>query len=317
MKKWFVQVVFLLLVSAFLFLSSPVSAADKFPSREIVIIVQFTAGGPIDLTTRALAEALRKQVGVPVIVEDRPEAGGVKGVVDVYKAKPDGYTLLANLFPRNAQAEIVYKAPYKILDMTYIGLYQRQDEIVAVRNDSPYKSIKDLVEASKKKPLTVSIAGMGSLDTMVLKRKVGVNLVVVPFKGSAPAMMALVGGNADLTVLDDLTVLLQKDKCRYLATFSEERSPKFPGVPTLKEMGYSVPLGYATVGIAGPPLMPESIRSTLEASVMKATQDPDYVKTIDKLGALPISSTGAQFKSIAESFYKFVKEYEDIFEKQK
>lgn len=316
-RSVFLSLTILLTVLAFAGISS---SAEKFPSREITIIVPYTAGGPTDLTTRALIEYLRKEFSVPVVAENRPEANSVKGVVDVYKAKPDGYTLLANLVTRNAQMEVVYKPPYKILDMTYLAAFGTSPMYVVVREDSPYKKLKDLVEASKKKSLNCSVAGMGSmqhLGAMILKREVGVDLEVVPFKGSAPAMMALLGGNVDLATMEELTVVLQKEKVRVLAIFFGKRSESFPNVPTFKELGYDVPIPDPVLGIVGPPGLPEDIRKILSDALVKAIKNPEFISKLEKIGYTGIYLSGPEYHAAAETSYKLVEGYKDIFMEKK
>jgi tripartite-type tricarboxylate transporter receptor subunit TctC len=291
------------------------SAAEKFPSREVTITVSQAAGGSSDLTTRLIAEYLKKELGVPVIVENNTDAGGAKGIMDIYRAKPDGYRLLANLMPRNAQTEVVYKVPYKILDFTYLAAFLKQYQFVTVSKDSPYKTLKDLVDASKKRALNCSITGMGSLshlDAILLDKKLGIRLDVVPFKGGAPAMMALLGGNVDLTTVEDFQVLLQREKVRPLAIFSEERSSRFPDVPTLKELGYNVPPTSAVLGISGPPGMPDEIRRILTDSLTKIIKSPEFSKKIEEMGPTCIFMLGPEFRALSESFYKMIEEYKDL-----
>ncbi len=296
------------------------SGAEKFPSREIVIVNYQAAGGSLDMECRVLAEYLKKELGVPVVVENHTEGGGIKGIMDVYRARPDGYTLLPNLMPRNAQVEIAFSAPFKILELSYLIAFRSQEGIVFVSRESPYKTLKELQEASKKKSLNCSISGMGTvshLNAMLVKKKAGVNLEVVPFKGSAPAMVALLGRNVDLSVLDSLTVLQQKDKIRPLAVFSDRRAKHFPDVPTIKELGYDVAIGSSVLGISGPPGLPEGVCRTLTDALVKVVRDPKFVSKIEGMGATPIHMTGAEFRALAESSYKFVMEYKELFIEKK
>ena len=294
-------------------------AAEKFPSREITIVVPFAPGGGVDLPTRVLAEYLKKEMNAPVVVENRAEAAGVKGVMDVYRAKPDGYTLLATLFPRIAQTEVAYKAPYKILEFTYLGVFQKQDEVLVVRKDSPYQSMSDLANASKKSALTCSISSPGGLADFFarLLMKTGMGLKVVPFKGSAPAMMALIGGNADLNITEESVVLEQREKLRILGIFADERSPRFPGVPTFKELGYNMPVMYPLTGISGPPRLPKEVADVLSGALAKAIKNPEVMARIEKIGTIPVYMNGQQFRAVAESMYKAVSEHKDVFEEKK
>jgi len=290
--------------------------AEKFPSREIVVVVPFTAGGPQDLGARVATEFLQKELKVPVVVENRPEAGSVKGILDVHKAKPDGYLLLSTLFPRYAQTEIVYNTPYKILEMTYLAAFNQSDQLVVVSSASPYKTFKDLVETSKKKSLNCGLPGMGSLahlNAMVLKKKVGMNFEVVPFKGGAPNMMALLGGNVDFICVDTLTTMLQKDKVRSLLVTSDKRTPKFPTVPTFKELGYDMPVMASLQGITGPPNLPGEISKILSDGLARAIKNPEFMKKMDSLGPDPIYMPGPEFKSAGTASYNLVDEYKELF----
>jgi tripartite-type tricarboxylate transporter receptor subunit TctC len=290
--------------------------AEKFPSRAVVVVVPFTAGGPQDAGARVLAEYFAKELGVPVLVENHPDAGGVKGVLDVYKAKPDGYLLLSTLFPRTAQTEIVYKTPYKTLEMTYLAAFNQADQLVVVNSDSPYKTFKDLVEASKKKSLNCGLPGLGSLghlNAMVLKKKLGMDFELVPFKGGAPQMMALLGGHVDFNCTDHLTTAAQGDKVRSLAITSEKRSPKFPNVPTFKELGLDIPVMVSLQGLTAPPGLPEEIRKVLSDALARAIKNPEFMKKMDQLGPAPIYMAGPEFKVAATASYKLVEEYKELF----
>ncbi len=315
-KGSIMAVLSLIVMLSLLLLVGVSSAAEKFPSREIILVVVQAAGGTTDIATRVLTEYLKKELGVPVIVENRTEASGVKGIVDVYKAKPDGYTLLVNLIPRNVQMEIVLKTPYKILDFVYLPAYLKEYNFVTVLKDSPYRTLKDLVEASKRKSLNCGIPGIGSnahLNAISIKKKMGINLENVPFpEGGFPTMMALLGGHVDLAILAGLPLAQNIEKIRLLATFSEERLRKFPDVPTFKELGYDVPSVGGVFGICGPPHLPEEIRKTLSDAMVKAIKNPELISKIDKMGLNPTYMSGPEFRTLAGSFYKIIEEYKDL-----
>jgi tripartite-type tricarboxylate transporter receptor subunit TctC len=147
---------------------------------------------------------------------------------------------------------------------------------------------------------------------MILKKKVGIDLVPVPYKGSAPATMALLSGSVDMTIVDDLIAMVHADKLRFLAIISEERYRKFPEVPTFKELGYEAPLGYAILGISGPPGLPEEIQKILSDALTKAIKNPEFVSKLDKMGPTPIYISGPEFRAETQRFYKLVEEYKDI-----
>jgi tripartite-type tricarboxylate transporter receptor subunit TctC len=295
------------------------AAAEKFPSREVILVVQFSPGGNTDVNARLLVPYLQKELGVPVIVENRSEAGGVKAITDVYRAKPDGYTLLVNVFPQNAQKELIFDVPFKILDFTYLAGFTRSDMFVSVVKDSPIKSLKNLVEVSKKKSLNVSVSQLGSnghLNAMILKRRAGVNLEVVPYPGESQAMTALLGGHVDIISATDTTVWLQRERVRPLVVFSAKRTPNFPDVPTFKESGYDI-VSDSQVGISGPPALPANIQKILSAALAKAIQNPEIATKLQAAGSVLYYASGPDFHAAARSAHNLVSEYKDIFEEPK
>ena len=296
------------------------SSAEKFPSREIVIVCLATPGSMSDVTARVLAEYLKKELGVPVVVENRPEATGIKGTLDVYKAKPDGYMLVINSVFRTAVQEVILNPPYKILDMTYLGGYQGGSLQLVVSKDSPHRTLEDLKEASKKKSLNCSIPSVGGFNhfgAIILKRKLGVNLEVVPFKGGPQQMTALMGGNVDLTLTDDLLATQHIEKIRLLAITTENRSKKFPGVPTFKELEYDFPHGETYQGLSGPPGLPEEISKILSDALAKVTKNPEYIDRLDKMGFTAVSMSGPKLRTVSEEFGKIAMEYKDLFMEKK
>lgn len=293
--------------------------AEKFPSREIVMVVQFAPGGNTDVNARLLAPYLQKSLGVPVVVENRPEAGGVKAITDVYKAKPDGHTLIHNVFPQNAQKEILFDTPFKILEFTYLAGFTQNDMFISVRKDAPFKTLKELIEASKKKSLNVSVSQLGShghLNAMILKKRVDVNLEVVPYPGEAPAATALLGGHVDMISSTDTTVWLQKERLRPLVVFSAKRSSRFPDVPTLKELGYDI-VSISQVGLSGPPGLPAGVVKTLSDALAKAIRNPELVSKAEKSGSTVVYTTGAEFHAEAKAAYKLISEEKEIFQERK
>jgi tripartite-type tricarboxylate transporter receptor subunit TctC len=293
--------------------------ADRFPSREIVMVVQFAPGGNTDVNARLLAPYLQKGLGVPVVIENRPEAGGVKAITDVYKGKPDGHTLLHNVFPQNAQKEILFDTPFKILEFTYLAGFTQNDMFISVRKEAPFKNLKDLIEMSKKKSLNVSVSQLGShghLNAMILKKRVDVNLEVVPYPGEAPAATALLGGHVDMISSTDTTVWLQKERLRPLVVFSAKRSSRFPDVPTLKELGYDI-VSFSQVGLSGPPGLPSGVVKILSEALAKAIRNPELVSKADKAGSTVVYTTGAEFQAEAKAAYKLINEEKEIFQERK
>ena len=240
--------------------------------------------------------------------------------MDVFKAKPDGYTLFVNSEFRNALQGVLLDPPYNILDSTYLGAYQGGSLQVAVRKDSPYKTLEDLKEASKKKSLNCSIPSVGGFNhfgAIMLKKIVGVNLEVVPFKSGPQQMVALLGGSVDLTVTDDLLAAQHIEKLRLLAISTENRSKRFPNVPTFKELGYELAAGVTHQGLSGPPGLPEEISKILSDALAKVTKNPEYIDKLDKMGFTVIYMSGPEFRTMAETYGKIAREYKDMFVEKK
>lgn len=295
------------------------AAAESFPSKEVVIVVQFSPGGQSDVHNRLLAPYLQKELGVPVVVENRPEAGGVKAITDVYRAKPDGYTILYNLFPANAQKELLFDVPFKILEFTYLAGFTKSDMFISVRKDSPIKTLKELIEASKKKSLNAGVSTLGShahLNAMILKNRVDVNLEVVPYPGEAPAATALLGGHVDLLSSTETMVWLQKERLRPLAVFSAKRLARFPEVPTLKELGYDI-VSDSVLGFSGPPGLPDGIQKVLSDALAKALRNPELAAKVEKAGSAVYYTSGAEFYAAAKAMYNMVNNYKGLFKEQK
>jgi tripartite-type tricarboxylate transporter receptor subunit TctC len=295
------------------------AVVEKFPTREVIMVVQFSPGGNTDVNARILAPYLQKELGVPVVVENRPEAGGVKAITDVYKAKPDGHTLLLNVFPQNAQKELLFDVPFKILEFTYLAGFTRSDMFISVAKDSPIKTLKELIESSKKRSLNVSVSQLGSsghLNSMILKRRVGANLEVVPYPGEAQAATALLGGHVDLISSTDTTVWLQRERIRPLVVLSAKRTARFPDVPTLKELGYDI-VSDSQVGLSGPPSLPGGVQKVLSDALAKAIQNPELASKLQAAGSMLHYAPGSEFQAAAKAAYNLVVEYKDIFQEKK
>jgi len=290
--------------------------AQKFPSKPITVIIPFSPGGSMDIITRVVTAEAQKEFNVPVVADNVAEAAGIKGLSTVYNAHPDGYTILAAVLPRHAQPEIVLGAPVKILDYTYIVGYQKFDMLAAVRKESNIKTFEELKKLAATSSLSCSIGGMGGtshLAALYLQKEMGMKFKIVPFKGNAPSMTALLGGHVDFTLMDSTTLGLQAERVRGLAIFGPEPLSKFPGVPTLKQLGYKVEVGYDIGAILGPPKLPQDIARILEEGFTKAMKKKETPEQIDKLGGLPYYVPGKELFQMAKGGYEKILEYKDLF----
>ena len=264
-------------------------ADASYPSRPITLIVPYGAGGVSDVVARALAQSLGKQLGQSVIVENKPGAGASMGVMDMKNAKPDGYRLTLSPVGIFRQPHIQKVAYDPVADLTYVAAYMAYDFLLAVPADSPFKSVKDIVDQSKKQPGSVDYGTPGKFSAnhvlmALLEKKAGVQFTHVPYKGDAEAVNALIAGHTKTGVFGN-TVLpyMNSGKLRALAIASETRPTAFANVPTFREQGYDV-VTPSPLGIAGPKGLPADIVRKLEGAVKVAMDDPAFQQAAANYG---------------------------------
>lgn len=281
--------------------AAPAMAA--FPEKPITLVVPFPPGGAVDTLGRIFADKISKQTGQPVIVENRAGANGNIGTEVVAKAKPDGYTMLiaANgmatnptLYPSRSFNETTDLAP-----VTYVGYAPL---ILVVAHDSPYKSFKELIDAAKAKPGSVSFAtsGLGSaphLASELLRITTKTQMLHVPYKGGAPAKLDLVTGRVTFMLLNPLEAVPQVEgkKLRALMVDSPERIEQLPDVPTAKELGYPNLEAKVWWGFAVPAGTPANAINTLSENINKALQDEQVREKLHKMAITIGGGTPEEF----------------------
>ena len=227
-----------------------VLASAAYPDRPIRIVVPFAPGGGTDVVARTLAQEMAKDLGVTIVIENKPGAGTIIGTQAVATSDADGYTLLMGTFANAVNPSLKAKLPYDPhRDFAAVALIARSFNIVVVNPKSPYHSIADLIAAAKAEPEKLSYGTYGTgtsahLAGELFKNLAKVNLTTVPYKGAAPAITDLIGGQIQVmfTTVASAASLIQGGQLRALAVTSVERSPAFPRLPTVAEAG--VP-GYA------------------------------------------------------------------------
>jgi len=290
-----------------LFLADTARSQEKFPSKPIHLIVPMAAGGGTDRVARALAETLKNHLPQPVLVENLPGAGSVTGMSKLHTSKPDGYTLgVASGYVITTALEGIAK--FSATDFTFIARASADTFTFSVPADSKYKTLKEMIEASKTEPdkITLGNAGTGALThlaSVALNQNAGSKFRLVAFVGGAPELTALLGGHIDSGVFSMSEVLGHSQpggKIRNLAVFSEKRTPKLPETPTLLELGIKgIPEG-PWQGIAGPKGMPDDIRNILIEAMRKAANDPYWKDFLEKFGYADRFLPGREF----EAFFK-------------
>ncbi|HEY4068670.1 MAG TPA: tripartite tricarboxylate transporter substrate binding protein [Burkholderiaceae bacterium] len=283
------------------------ASADDYPSKLITIVVPYPAGGGLDVTARILAKGLSDSMGQPVIVENRPGAGGSTGSGAVAHAAPDGYTLLlANPGPNAINPSVYARLPYDAeKDFAPISLVTSLPVLFCVGADSPIKSMQDLVAAARKSgpAMTFGSSGNGSLSHLtgeMLNSAAGANLLHVPYRGASPLTLALISNEIQVGLLSGLDAKAQIDakKIRAIAQGSARRSPIFPNVPTMAESGFpdfDIDIWY---GLVAPAKTPAPIIERLRAELAKLLADPQIKARFLELASIPTPSTPQQFASV-------------------
>lgn len=264
--------------------------AQEYPSRPITFICPWPAGGTADATMRVLAQMMSKDLGQPVVVENRAGAAGMIGAKALASAKPDGYTIgqLALSVTRFSQLGTVQIDPLK--DYTFLGMTSAQTFGIVVSENSPFKSIQELITYAKANPnkltyATSGIAGQTHIGMEEFAQAAGIKITHVPYKGGAPALQGLLGGQVDMLAdSSSWSQLVESGKLRLLVTWGEERLPRFNKVPTLKELGFGV-VNDAPNGVAAPAGLPTDVAKKLALSVEKAAKSEEFKAACLKIDA--------------------------------
>jgi tripartite-type tricarboxylate transporter receptor subunit TctC len=277
-------------------------AEPGFPSKPVHIFVPYAAGGGVDVLTRTLGDVVSKQWGQSVVVENRPGAGGVIASQAVATSAPDGYTLIMVASGHATNPFLYPKIPYDTFkDFTPVSLLASSPNILLVRADSPFKTVGDVIAAARAKPGSLSFAHAGSgtsthLAGELLKSLAKIDLNGIPYKGGAPAINDLLGGQIPMTFNNgpESVGQLQAGTVRALAVTTATRAPFLPDVPSMSE---TVP-GYDTGvwwGLLGPGGIPTDVLAKLSHDFVAALNTDAVKERLGQLGALPIGSTPQQF----------------------
>lgn len=282
-------VAFALAACALVLSAKAVRAA--YPERIIKIVVPFAPGGGTDVIARTLGQEIAKELGVSVIIENKPGAGTIIGTQAVASSEPDGYTLLMGTFANAVNPGLYAKLPYnQNRDFAPVALIARSFNIVVVNPASPIKSIADLIAAAKAEPDKLSYGTYGTgtsahLAGELFKSMAKVNLTTVPYKGAAPAITDLIGGQIQVmfTTVASCASLVEAGQLRALAVTSAERSQAFPNLPTVAEAGVPGYEAEAWYGLFAPAKTP-----------------PEVIERLNKVAALAVKAEAFRKLSVNE-----------------
>lgn len=281
-------------IAALLLLSSVSATAQDYPNRPISWVLPYAAGGITDNASRTIAKLLGQELGQPVIVENKPGAGGIIGAEYVARAKPDGYTLMYTSNGIVATYPYLYKKLSYDPQRDFTPLYgvQKVYMLVTVRADSPFKTLDDLVAYGKKNPgkLNYATIGTGSVQHLfgeLLQKEAGFKMTAIPYKGLAPALTDLLGGSIDVTLDYPISMKEQVEagKVRVLAISSEQRSKSMPDVKTVGEYNYPKASFAAFTGVVLPKGVPADVVKKLAGAFDKVMSSPEIVKYMEDQGA--------------------------------
>lgn len=290
------------------------TSAVDYPLRDIDLVVPFAPGGSTSMAARIASQPASEIIRRPIIIVNKAGAGGTIGAAYVARAKPDGYTLFAASSASNGAAIAFRSNPgYTNSDFQFISQYSIEVNAVACKIDAPWNTMKDLVEYAKKNPgvLKCATTGVGaSADALLelIKSEGGdLKIAAVPFSGSGPSTLALLGGHTHFanSFASNLKGLYEAKKLKLLAVASSERSKDFPDVPTLKEQGLDIVLD-SWYGIAVPAQVPKEIVLKLREVFAKASQNHETMEMLKTIGHTP-------YYRDSEAFTKFVKDMELVY----
>ncbi|MGJ7511942.1 Bug family tripartite tricarboxylate transporter substrate binding protein [Variovorax sp. GT1P44] len=297
-----------LLCAALLGIAATAVHAQSFPSRPIKLVIAFPAGGPTDITMRQLADNASKILGQPIVVDNKPGAGGTLPAQALQTAPPDGYTI--------AQIPLgVFRLPYTtkinwdpVKDISYVINVTGYAFGIAVPADSPFKTWNDFVAYAKANPGKLTYGSTGNLTsphltTELIAQQLGIQLQHVPYKGSADLSQAVLGNH--LMAIADSTgfaPLVESGKLRVLNTWGDKRLAKFPDAPTLKELGIDI-VQNSPFGIGAPKGTSPEVVKKLHDAFKQAMEEPSYVAALGRYDMLPIYMSSSDYAKFAQTTF--------------
>ncbi len=292
--------------------ASPLVCAQTYPAKPIRIVAPFAAGSTIDIIGRIIAPRLHEALGQPVIVENRPGAGGMIGLDNVAKSAPDGYSLVIGALGPLAMNPALYpKTPFDpVKDFAPITLLATGPVVIAVNPTVPANTVKELVALAKQKPgaLNFGSPGVGSsphLTGELFKLLTGTDIVHIAYKGNAEAITDLVGGQVSIvfTGVPPVVPLAKAGKVRLLATTGRRRLPEFPNVPTIAEAGVPGAQVLIWYGLVAPAATPKDIVARLNRDVVKLMSVADVREKFLQQGIDPETDTPEEFGRLIRDEY--------------
>jgi tripartite-type tricarboxylate transporter receptor subunit TctC len=288
---------------------SSLAQSAAWPTRPVRIIVPAPAGGGYDRAIRPLAEAMAAQLNQPIVIENKPGAGNIIGTQAGATAAPDGYTLTATGMLNTIAQGMYEKVPFDIVnDFAHIAPVIGGAQWLVVNSDAGIDSLAGLIAQAKRAPGSLSYAssGQGSTGHLVmelLQRATGTTLTHIPYKGGAPALQDVLGGQVPITVipLSGALAHIQSGRLKVLAVSSATRSPELPQVPTFDELGYKQLTVVSWLGLSAPKGTPPDIVAKLNATVRASLEKPEVRSKLEADGGTPMVMSAEQFTQLVKN----------------
>ncbi|MGH8616179.1 MAG: Bug family tripartite tricarboxylate transporter substrate binding protein [Burkholderiales bacterium] len=289
--------------------ASSAALAQTYPSKPVRVIVPFPPGAGVDIVTRIVTPRLSEQMGQQFVADNRAGAGGIVGAEVAAKAPADGYNLLMGTAGLLTVVPVMSKVSYNVArDFMPITLVASVPSLLVVHPTLPVKTMKELVALARAKPGAINYASTGSgtlphLTAELFRLQTGVNIVHIPYKGSAPAMTDLLGGHVEMFFGNMLSVIPQvrENKLRALVITTKQRSPAAPNIPTVAEAGYPGLEAETWFGLLAPAGTPKEAIAKVHDELIKALRHPDTQRMLADQGAIPIGNTPEQFAAYIQA----------------
>jgi len=287
-------------------------AQREYPTKSITYLVTFDPGGQSDREARRQQPLLEKILGVKIVIDYKVGGGGALGWSELVRSKPDGYLLAGINIPHIILQPLQQKTGYTTEQIVPVSLFQRTPLGLAVLKKSPYKTLKEFLEAAKNKPGDITIGGSGTFSghhiaTLRLQKLTGAKFNYVPFTGAAPQITAFLGGHVMAIFGNSDDLVKHSDNIRVLAIADEKRFPAFPDTITFKEAGIDL-IESIDRGVGLPPGTPDFVINKLEAAFLEISKNPDIQQQMKKEGFVPLTMGHKESKAHIEKMTAIYKE---------
>jgi len=294
--------------AAALSMAGQAAQAQAWPSKPIRLVVPYAAGGPGDVIARLVAKKAGEGLQQTIIIDNKGGAGGTIGVDAMMKSPPDGYTFALTAQGPLAGMPNLMKVPYALADVQYLTLVARGPAVIVVGKKVAANNLADFIKLAKASPgkLNYGSAGPGTtphIGAELLKQEAGIDISHVPYKGAAPAVTGLLGGEIEMAMVDLLNVLphVAAGTLKVLAVASPGRAPQLPDVQTTKEAGFPAVVMDTTYGVIAVPGVPADVQKRFRDAIVAAVQSADVKDQMLKQGVVAMTSTPQEYKAMMQA----------------